>query len=131
MVVSSANSWQNTFVGHQQDELFDKVGNILSGSSVAQRINDACSDPGVAFLIAQPNYSIKILHHLHHDCGTALAPGSGEVWGLSGADSHAAPMVIPAPAFTKKVDKVDAILEVLRFVHQPRRNCRSQSSHGH
>lgn len=69
MTTPSANSWINTFNGHNQDDVLDRFRGILNGGSTAERTNHACANAAVAFLLPQPDASVKLLHHLHHDRG--------------------------------------------------------------
>ena len=106
MAPTTVISWKSTFLGHtSQDTLMDKFKNLLNncagGGSKAQRIIDACADPSIAFLGASPNHQILILHHFHHDRGTALNRLSDEIWALWGSDSHAIPMLIPSVTINK------------------------------
>ena len=107
----TVSSWKSTFNGHSsQDVLMDKFKSFLSnGASHAQRISDACSDRSIAFLAANTNNQILILHHLHHDCGNPLDRRSNDIWSLWGSDNHAIPMIIP-PTSVHKINNTPTIL---------------------
>ena len=96
----TTNTWRNTFRKIDQEAFFPKFKNLLvDGATTATRISTACTADHTSFLIAQPNGTVKLVHHLHHDIGSAFLPGSKDIWGLYGADDTATPMIIPVAAF--------------------------------
>ena len=101
MILPTVSSWKSTFNGHSaQDHKLDKFHNMLIGTQY-QRIVDACADNAIAFMVAPTKHQILLLHHVHHDCGTPMARGSGDIWALVVSDQTAMPMIVPASAFHK------------------------------
>ena len=79
--IDTTNSWRNTFRKIDQEAFFDNFKNLLlaDGATTATRISTACTADHTSFLIAQPNGTVKIVHHIHHDIGSAFVSGSTHI----------------------------------------------------